>query len=240
MMKNLLLVVAMVALLPFIGTAQAMGYETYGVLTNPHTHWYAPVTLDTLLKARTLSDINSRHKNEWVSRYKEVAISSTCNGQTRKASSPNNQLNAEQLNLLKAAHPDCLVEVDIHYIPNNNLQDNPARTMNAVLTVVPIKEAKFPGGYLQLKEYLRKNIISQIPTEVELAKVRYTVDAHGQATDVNFLTSSGEKAVDQLIEKAICNMPLWTPAENLDGQRITQEFELTLGTMMLRCDFQYE
>lgn len=225
------------------GFAQAAGFNVFGTLTNPYSEPYQLLTLDTLSKASTLRDINAKYRPDWVASYISVEIATTCAGSVRKAVSKDDVLTGEQLELLKTATPGCKIDVEVDYIPANNLTYNPPRTLGFSLRPAPIFEAKFPGGAPQLRRYLRENILDEISTanagSVKLAKVRFTVTESGQVTDVRVFESSGEETVDNLILEAICNMPAWQPAKNAKGGEIPQEFEFSMGTDLLRCDYQY-
>ena len=238
-MKNYLAVLAL--FLPtFFCFSQQIGYEVLGVQTSPYASPYALLTLDTLQEAETLRDINARYRPDWVASYIAVAVSTTCNGLSERAVGKNNVLTEEQLRLLKAAQPDCNIEVQVDYIPNNTLKHNPARQMQFSLRAIPIFEAKFPGGYQELEQYLEKNIVDQAVAinQVELAKIKFRISAEGEVTNARLSQTSGNEQTDELMLKAICSMPLWTPAEDSAGMKISQEFEFSIGTALLRCDYR--
>jgi len=72
---------------------------------------------------------------------------------------------------------------------------------------------------------------------IAFAKVKFQVNEEGQVIDAQVFESSNDDHVDQLILDAMCHMPTWSPARNADDKAITQEFEFTLGTDLLRCDY---
>ncbi len=223
--------------------SQAVGYDVFGTQTNPRRGPYSLLTLDTLQEAKTLKDINARYRPSWVATYLSVEIASNCQGMVKKAVSSSDTLTQEQMDILKKADLGCSIEVVVDYIPENNLKYNPPRQMSFSLTPIPIFEAKYPGGYPQLKAYLKENIIDELPRamveQVALVKVRFNISDEGQVDDAQIFETSNDDKIDQLILKAICNMPRWTPAENSKGIKITQEFEFTMGTILLRCDYVY-
>lgn len=234
-------VILLLMLVAATGWAQRKDYAVYGVQTNPMTGWYSPVTLDTLQDAKTLLDIYPKYRPAWVAKYHSVKISSTCGSTVRTAEGPDHRLTSEQLELLRNTTPDCATSVRIHYTANNDLSPNPPRTMDFSVQVVPIFEAKFPGGMSQLQAHLKTEIVDVVPTmikePVELVKVQFTINEAGEVVDTRLSVSSGQTDVDRFIQQTICSMPLWRPARDIDGQAIPQEFEFSMGSDMLRCDF---
>lgn len=246
-MKNLFMKISSVALivllLPFSGLSQESGYGVFGTLTNPYSGPFSLLTLDTLEKAETLNDIYARYPSSWVANYISVEVSSTCQGITKKAVSTNDILTDEQKDILNRADLGCKINLKVDYVPENSLKDNPARKMNFSLTMIPIFEAKYPGGFQHLKKYLKENIIDQIAetklAHIKLAKVRFNINEKGQVSNAQVFKTTENDCVNQLILEAIRNMPKWSPAENSKGVKISQEFEFTMGTSMLRCDYKY-
>lgn len=230
-------------LLAFSVFSQRIGYEIYGTLTNPYAEPYSLLTLDTLKGARTLSDINTRYRPDWVASYIRVEVASTCGEESKKAISTNDILTTAQMNILKTTDIGCNIDVEVDYIPENTLKDNPPRKMAFSLRMVPIYEAKYPGGQQALKMYLKENVIDEIlrgrDRQLELAKIKFTINEEGHVSDVNIFKTSEDDEMDQIMLKAICNMPNWSPAKNREGEKIIQEFELSMGTTLLRCDYKY-
>lgn len=230
-----------VVLFAFTSFAQRDNFAVHGVLTNPMTGWYAPVTLDTLQQAKTLVDIYPKYRPAWVKEYHSVIITSTCNGRSRSAEGSDQHLTEAQLTLLRNSSPDCAVDVEITYLPNNDLRPNPVRTMNFAVQVVPIMQAKYPGGMDALKAHLKTEVVDAVAElvedPIELVKLRFFVSETGEVADVEIQESSGQVHIDRFIQKAFCSLPLWQPARNVDGQAIRQEFEFSMGSAMLRCDF---
>ncbi|GJM34571.1 MAG: hypothetical protein DHS20C18_35720 [Saprospiraceae bacterium] len=241
-MKNTF-VALILLLLTFSGFSQVVGYDVFGTHTNPHIGPYSLITLDTLKEAKTLNDIHAMYRSFWVASYIAVEVSSTCKGIVKKAASTNDTLTDEQMGILKMADVGCRIDVVVDYIPENTLKDNPPRRMDFSMTMIPIYEAKYPGGYQYLKKYLKENAIDEISAttagQVELAAVRFNVNEEGQVSEAQIFKTSGVDKVDKLLLEAICNMPKWRPAENAKGKKISQEFELRMGTLLLRCDYEY-
>lgn len=241
-MKNSL-ISSILLLLAYSGFAQASAYDVFGTQTNPRSGSYALITLDTLEGATTLSDIYARYRSSWVAEYIAVEVAAGCRGEIHKGVSKDDRLTDEQLRILQTADPNCPIEVAVDYIPKNNLTYNPPRKMSFSLRMVPIFEAKYPGGLAQLKRYFKEQIMDQIPAtvfgQIERSIVQFQVTGEGQVADVQVLRTSGDREIDQLMLEAICNMPQWRPAKNAEGRTISQTFQFDMGTMLLRCDFEY-
>lgn len=220
-----------------VGYSQPMGYDIYGTLTNPRSGPYPVITLDTLKEARTLNDIYARYPSSWVSSYISTTLSTTCGKVVKKATGTNAVLTAEQKRILEMADEGCRIDVVVDYIPENNLKDNPPRKMNFTMRVVPIVEAKYPGGIETLKAYLKENVVDKTSSPAELVKVKFNINAGGLVCDTQVITSSNDDSTDNLILEALCNMPKWSPAENANGSKIIQEFEFSMGTAMLMCNY---
>lgn len=239
-MKNFSVIVILL-LIAFSSFSQAVGYEILGTETNPKIAWFPLITLDTLQHAQTLQDINRRFKPSWVARYISVELAAKCGDQVQKATAPDDTLNPEQLAILRSAKKDCTIDVTVDYIPENELTDNPPRQLAFSLNILPIYEAKFPGGNSALKAYLKENIIEQIPEttlqQIAMVKIRFHIDENGQTADVRVFTPSHDNQMDQFLVEALCDMPPWQPAINEEGVKIPQEFEFSMGTDMLRCDY---
>ncbi|MEM7040026.1 MAG: energy transducer TonB [Bacteroidota bacterium] len=223
--------------------AQHNYFDVFGTHYITNSGPYFLVTLDTLNDAQRLEDINARFPTKWVDRFLSVEITATTNGITRQAISTDDQLTVQQMGLLKSAGPDTEVSVKVNYIPENSLQDNPPRQMDFGLKMLPIVEAKFPGGTTDLKSYLKQNTLDKIDDtdfeKIKLAAVRFDIDENGKVARAQLLESSADQQVDQMMLDVICNMPTWKPAKNAAGESISQEFEFRLGKHVARCDYSY-
>ncbi|MEM1219839.1 MAG: hypothetical protein AAGH79_13055 [Bacteroidota bacterium] len=161
----------------------------------------------------------------------------------RGTSGPNATLTSSQLRILGEAKPECIVQVEVHYIPENNLRDNPAQVMDFSLRMIPLYEAQYPGGRANMESYLRTNIIDQIASctwdELDLATIRFWVNPEGKVVGPHWKAPSKDPALDELIQTAICSMPDWTPARDAAGKPIAQEFEFNLGTLLQTGCYRY-
>ena len=105
--------------------------------------------------------------------------------------------------------------------------------MQFVITVVPEVEATYPGGYIELMKYLEQNAIDKIseryPKDPRNVVIKFIVTEAGKISNAQISGSSTDPIIDQLVLKAINNMPKWIPAENAEGVRVAQEFEFSVG-----------
>lgn len=223
-------------LLASIAFAQPKGFDIYNIQTNPYTNFLNFITLDTLQEAKTLKDIHSFYRSAWVDEYIKVEVSTTCMGFIKSAFSSNDTLTQEQLNLLRSAGNGCSIDYAVDYIPNNNLKDNPPRKMGFSLLMIPIYEAKYPGGRQALDAYLQAQIMDKISEEafnqIKMANVRFHIDEEGKVSNAYLFKGTENQALDQLMLEAISNMPRWLPAQNAQRKNIKQEFEFGMGTLL--------
>jgi hypothetical protein len=228
-------------LLPFYAFSQEIGLDVYGIQTNPHKGPFL-VTLDTLREAKTLKDINDRYKPSWVEKYISVEIISSCNGTVKKALGTSDQLTQEQLAILAAADIDCLIDVKIHYLPKNNLKDNPSRKMNFALRVVPIYQAKYIHPSQNLTAYLKQNTLAKLSeaatNPIKFVQINFTIDEKGAIINAKIIETSECESTNETLLAAICNMKNWQPALNANGEKVQQDFVFTIGTDLLRCDYR--
>lgn len=205
----------------------------YNDLPTPHFL----VTLDTLENAKVLKDIHSRFPADWIDQYRSVEIRSSCDGTKKKAFGTSDTLTASQIALFKEANSNCRIDVIVDYIPDNTLQYNPPRTMEFALTMIPIKQASFPGGRSDMDTYILHNtknkISEQAFDDIERTVIRFKVDEEGDVFDTTILQSSDDAAIDQLLLQALCKMPRWQPALDAQGRALIQEFEFVFGSALL-------
>lgn len=203
---------------------------------------YISITKKNLNKAHTINDfkneinnLNLEYKASWVREYISVEILTSCKGRIKKAVSKTDILSQEQKDIMNMADVGTDISVTIQYIPENTLTHNEIKKINFTLTVNPEKEAKYPGGAQQLKQYLKEKAIDKIrDTSFEgydLAAVKFSINEEGQITDPHVFWSSKDKKIDELLLETICNMPNWKPAEYANGTKAKQEFVFTVGNM---------
>ncbi|MEP7322576.1 MAG: energy transducer TonB [Saprospiraceae bacterium] len=103
-----------------------------------------------------------------------------------------------------------------------------------VVTLVPETEAEYPGGFNRIAEYLTESVINKIVEITTVEKIRqvivnFTIDENGQIVDAKISRSSNDTNIDKLILEATLKMQKWTPAENAQGIKVKQEFNIPFG-----------
>ena len=105
--------------------------------------------------------------------------------------------------------------------------------MHYSVTLTPEVEATYIVGYKELAKYIRENAIDKISEadakKLAWATVKFTVNEEGKSTNPQLKKSSGNSKIDKLLLDVIHKMPKWTPAQNLKGTKVKQEFVLGLG-----------
>lgn len=243
MLIRCLMVTLMILISHAVGYCQGVGLDVFGVQTHPFRGQGFLVTLDTLENARTLQDVHFRYKSSWVDRYLSVEVSSRHCNHSATAQSEDDVLTPEQMAIFYGGDTNCLVDVTVKYIPQNNLKYNPPRVMNFSMRVVPLYEAKFDGGRGALRTYLHQRIFKSMPSaeieEIQLVRAKFTITTEGKPSKLQIIHSSENKAADQLLLKILSEMPSWKPARDIEGTPIDQAFEFSLGSDLLRCDYIY-
>lgn len=196
---------------------------------------YPPLSVskEKLQAAHNLSDLNKHYPSSWVKEYVSVEISGHIEGRVRKVMGENDVLSREQKDLMNKVDVGSEIEVNVRYLPENNLKDNEEKEFNFSFMVNPEIEASYIGGEQQLREYLKVNAIDKIAegvfTGYDLATVKFTIDEDGNVSDAHIFWDFKDDSIDSLLLEAVCNMPTWKPAEYANGLRTSQEFVLTVG-----------
>lgn len=209
------------------GVSQDLQYEVRG----KHTRGVSKEKLDD---AKTMIDIRPGYPSSMIDAYTSTEISVATNGKILKATGFNDTLSADQQTILQMADIGSDITVEVGYVHQNPVTLLPdIREMHFVLSVVPEIEATYPGGYQELRSYLKKNAIDKIPDgfskQNKVAVVRFTVNETGGISNVQVSQSSTDPEIDRLLLKAINRMPNWTPAKNAQGVKVQQEFEFSVG-----------
>lgn len=219
---------------PVLNTAQVDSSDALPFEVNVN---YPPlsITKEVLHSAKTLSDLNEHYKPSWIRRYIAVEILAVHQGNVRKALSTDAWLTQEQKDLMNTADVGTAITINVQYIPENTLTHNDPKEINFSFSIHPEKEARYSGGQDQLRKYLQETAIDSIPVGLfegyKLAAVKFTIDEEGRILDPHVFWSSEDEKVDEMLLKAICNMPNWEPAAYSNGHKVNQEFVLTIGNM---------
>ncbi|MFT6336019.1 MAG: hypothetical protein ACI86M_000600 [Saprospiraceae bacterium] len=237
-MKNILVrlfvVILVVSALPINGVSQNTNvddvwFDVMRVYPNP------TLNRDTLTAAKKVVDIHKYYKSSWIREFISVEVFATVNGKEKKASSKTDVLTEEQKQNMEMADIGSEISVFVHYIPENTLRNNEHKVYDFSFSVDADNEASYLEGKTKLKKYMNKKAISKIDSELfkgnyKLAAVKFSVDEDGQIVDAHVANSSDDKEVDVLLLDAVCNMPIWKPAEYANGQKTKQEFVLAVGS----------
>jgi TonB family protein len=171
-----------------------------------------------------------------VVEYRSVEISVIANGKVMSSKSADDKLTAEQRTILNAADPGTNINVRIQFNYKKDLNEHLDKPIagSFVVTVVPEKEAEFPGGYMKMQDYITKAVTIKIPEMVfyvakQQAIAQFTVNKEGRVVDTKIVKTSRDPKTDELLLKAIKAMPKWKAAENAQGIKVEQEFFIPFG-----------
>jgi len=197
------------------------------------------INKEQVKEAQTLIDLYPYYKADWVKEYIGVEVLASIKGTPSKEMGENNTLNQKQIDLINRADVGKSISVKVRYMPKNNLTHNDPKEINFKFTVDPESGATYVGGEQKLRQYLKEQAIDKIAADYfegyDLTAINFTINEKGQVTDAKvheslYHTSKFEK-VDQILLKAIYNMPDWKPAQYTNGVKVKQEFVLTVGNM---------
>jgi TonB family protein len=183
---------------------------------------------------KTMADIQKDYPKNWISDYKYVVVSGTVNGKSKAALSQNDTLNSAQISLMKNADMGSELEFEVKYGGTNTVTEKKVTLwMKYNLTIVPEKEAEFEGGIGLLTKYILEAAINKIPRSKNESLMNgfiiFTVNESGEISEASIKNSSSDAETDELLLKAIQAMPKWTPAQDINGKKIKQSFQLSFG-----------
>ena len=210
-----------------IGKSKELSLEVHGKYTTP-------ITKRQLTEAKLIKDLIQGYPINWISKYVSVEIIGSLNGKKIITHSKDGNLNSEQMNLLSNVDIASNIFINVNYLYDQKVGHQIEKNViNYSCTVVPDKEAAFAGGYNQLIIFLKENAVNKIPanvaTKMQVAKLRFTIDEAGWVEKPSLVKTTGDLKTDNLILKAIQQMPQWLPAKNEKGNHVKQEFEFVLG-----------
>lgn len=191
-----------------------------------------------LQAATTLTDINPGFPASFIAAddYITVEVKTTCSDSHKSATSKGHSLTTEQKEILQCADLDSDVNMVVHYNSTNVVtQEIEKRKLDFSIKVAPEKQAAYVGGYDALQAYMQTNVLDQFKnqnlTDPGTATVKFLVDKNGKVTEVEAVETTGYFHIDVLIIQALQNMPLWQPAQNIKGETLEQEFQMSVGDM---------
>lgn len=170
--------------------------------------------------------------------YASVVISANCKDIVREAEGKDDKLTQEQLEILNTADLGTDIKIKIKYkyknLTSGFVCGNELIEANVKVTLIPDKEAEYPGGFAQLTKYLNDCVINKIPPHSDAGIwqgiMKFTVGEDGRVMDAKISRTSGSEKVDQLLLEAARNMPSWKPALNANGEKVSQEFSIPLNS----------
>jgi len=193
-----------------------------------------PISLEKLRKAKTLGDIIPYYPTTWITNYTLTEIQVVSNSKDVIATSLNDVLSIEQINLLSSSDLADEIFISVKFITENDVSKKiENREMNVSFTVIPEIEAAFIGGYEQLIAYLIENSNDKISAsskdQFEPSTILFVVSENGEIEDVDLIKTTGNAEIDILLVELISNMPKWKPAENATGSKVEQQFVFNFG-----------
>ena len=193
-----------------------------------------PVKKESLNLAKTLSDFIPGYPSNWISDYISVGIWTTNNGKAMNAMGKNEVLTTEQKNLIKTADLSSNIVVEVSYNFKNPVTDKVAvDKTHTTMTLIPDIEAEYVGGYQKLIKYLEATVMNKITESTDVrfqhGIVQFSINEKGEVVDAKISLTSDDPKTDKLLLDAINKMPNWKPAENLNGIKVKQEFEFSVG-----------
>lgn len=197
-------------------------------------HFEKSVTKTALRNATSLSDFIKDYPSNWIENYVSVELKATENGKSTTVRGANAALTAEQKKLLSTIGINSKLEVNVNYHRKNTVNNNTdLHTSRLVMSVVPETEAQFAGGEIKLNDYIKKNVVDKIDEDIipllGNGKFQFTIDETGKTVNPKMISSTGDAKTDRLIIHALNQMPAWTPAMNETNNKVSQQFEFSLG-----------
>ena len=189
---------------------------------------------DIVNNAKSIIDINPEFPTSWVEVYHQIDLIITTNKISKTVTAVADDLSSNQIEMLAQSDIASEVELNIKYTPKNSKE---VRNIKFAYTVIPEREAKYIGEQ-DIDAYLKSAVVDKLTSEIisniELVKVKFTVDEAGKLINPVLDSSTNNKRADTLLIDAIKQMPQWSPARKSDGRFVSQDFELVFG-MLAGC-----
>jgi len=146
-------------------------------------------------------------------------------------------LSKEQLSALRNATYGSNFCLKTFFVPRSDEQkDRGYHIYNPHFTISPHKRAEFALGDQAIFDYLRAAIKEDLTdyseNDLSPAMLYFTISEYGALESYRLEGSCGAEILDQKIMDALIALPnKWSPAENENGERLTQELVLSYGLM---------
>ena len=230
-MKSWCLVLLFIAV-TLTGFAQSSD-SIYVQITNTYPK---TITKKVLSSAHALKDINPGYPSSWIKGYEAVDLAISSVEGEQVASGMSEELTKEQLALLAHTQVGDKVELRIRYYNQDLKASSESREIKFSYYVVPHIEASFyrkdDSDKKAVDAYFKAPLSELRNFSFELCIVEFVIDKEGSVTDIKLTVSSGIETVDTLLIKALESMPEWRAAEDEQGRKIPQIFELRAGNML--------
>ncbi len=188
----------------------------------------------SLVSIKSTDAIYPNESYEKVIDYISVEISARYRGQTRTVKSNGRLLTESQQKTLQAADfgSNLQIKVLFRYKGENKHTDTGIHEALGVFTVIPPREAEYPGGYNQISQHFNEQVTYKRPEifstkKTPLATLRFVVDETGEVVEEAIIDASDDPKMDKLLLEAMKTMPKWRPARNAEGVKVRQEFSFS-------------
>lgn len=192
------------------------------------------VTKEKLQKAKTISGIVPDGAADDVREFWDVRIK-LLDEKTPEAKAKDDQLTEDQLKLIQTFDYSSNFSIEAFcMMKNHETGEYEKQCFVYYMTVIPEKYAEYNGGNQAFIDYLKHG--SKEETEgvkrkdLQPGKIRFTVLKNGTIADVELESTSGDKKVDDKMMELVNNSPnKWTPAQNMQGEKIDQVMVYSFG-----------
>jgi hypothetical protein len=200
---------------------------------------FGPIKREVVQKARSIDAFISKEELEKIEHIKSVTVTIMAGYiisdiiETGTSAS----FTEAQLKLLKGSDysTNLMIHVEFQQMnPQINALEN--NYASSYLTIIPEKQASYLFSEDTLKDYLRvqseESRVGVDPKKLRPAKLYFTVAKDGSVENVRLDRSSFYPVIDETMITLIKNLPgSWTPAENVNGEKVKQELVLSFGLL---------
>jgi len=202
--------------------------------------YQTPITKEALQNANTLGDIIKHYPSSWIEEYTSVDIYTAVQGKQVNAKGDSEELSPSQKEVLSQIDMSTDIDIAVKFKAQNQITKNlEDRQMNINMTVVPDVQAEYAEGYDEMIDYLEANSVKEVKAipdgELSSLSIFFTVNEKGETTNIRMNMSCGDVSIDNLIMQLIEDMPLWKPAMEANGTKVSQVFEFNYLNGMDGC-----
>lgn len=197
------------------------------------------VTEKQIREVAILDDIHDRYTSEWVDEYISTEIIYTFNEEVKKAKGTNQELTAEQKELLENAEVGSTIELLVDYLPKNSLRNNTPKKMNVEVKVIPEIIPSFKGGEESFGRYMESSFLSKLDTsevnKLQFSVVQLVITDEGKSDDVYLEEGTGNMELDAKLTQVLCSMPEWNPATKSNGETVDYALKFYITNVKQSC-----